>query len=128
MTLSKLPQDFIYCFGSNSIGDHGPITAEPAVKHFEAEMEVSSDRQEQSYKIVTIALKMLYCPRTGITHEEHFLAPTQMKVNFKELYSYARSHPGLTFVVACTMHARDKPRLGLVHNACGYNSTKLENF
>ena len=27
---SKLPQDFIFCFGSNSAGDHEPVTAELA--------------------------------------------------------------------------------------------------
>ena len=27
---SKLPQDFKFCFGSNSTGDHGPVTAELA--------------------------------------------------------------------------------------------------
>ena len=51
-----------------------------------------------------------------------------MKVNFKGLYGYARSHPGLTFVVAHTMHTRGNPKLGPAHNACGYNSTKLANF
>ena len=50
-----------------------------------------------------------------------------MKVNFKNLYRYARSHPGLTFVVAYTMHVRGNPRLGPDHNACGYNSTQLAN-
>ena len=45
---SKLPQDFIFCFGSNSTGDHGPVTAELAVKHFEVEMGVFSGRQGQS--------------------------------------------------------------------------------
>ena len=98
---SKLPRDFIFCIGSNSTGDHGSVTAELAVKHFEAKMGVVSGRQGQSYGIVTIALKKGFTdPRTGIKYEEHFLTLTQMKVNFKDLYGYARSHPGLTFVIA----------------------------
>ena len=69
---SKLPRDFIFCFGSNSTGDHGPITAELALKHFGAQMGVASGRQGQSYGIVTIALqKGATDPRTGITYNEH---------------------------------------------------------
>ena len=124
MIPSKLPQDFIFCFGSNSTGDQGPVTAELAVKHLEAEMGVASGRQGQSYGIVTIALKKGFTDsRTGIRYDEHFLTSTQMKVNFKDLYSYARSHPGLTFVVAYTKHAHSNPELGPAHNACSYNST-----
>ena len=101
----KLPQDFMFCFGSNSTGDHGPVAAELAVKYFEAKMGVASGRQGQSYGIVTIALKMGFTePRTGIRYDEHFLTPMQMKVNFKDLYGYTTSHPGLTFVAAYTMH------------------------
>ena len=126
---SKLPQDLIFCIGSNSTGDHGPVTAGLAVKHFRAEMEVASERQGQSYRIVTIALKKGFTdPRTGIRYEKHFLTPAQMKTNFKDLYDYARSHPGLTFVVAYTMHARGNPRLGLACNTCGYSSTQLAGF
>ena len=51
-----------------------------------------------------------------------------MKVNFKDLYDYARSHPGLSFVVTYTMHAHGNPMLGLASNAFGYNSTQLANF
>ena len=125
----KLPRDFTFCFRSNSTGDYGPITAELAVKHFEAEMGVTSGRQGQSYGIVTIALKKGFInPWTGIRYDENFLAPTKMKVNFKDLYGYARSPPGLTFVVAYTMHAHCNPRLGPAHNACEYNSTHLANL
>ena len=45
--------DFIFCFGSNSTGHHGSVTAELAVKHFESEIGVASGRQGQSYRIVT---------------------------------------------------------------------------
>ena len=125
----KLPQDFMFCFGSHSTGDHGPVAAELAVKHFEAKMGVASGRQGQSYGIVTIALKMGFTePRTGIRYDEHFLTPMQMKVNFKDLYGYATSHPGLTFVAAYTMHTHGNPRLGPTHNTCDYNSTQLANF
>ena len=124
----KLPRDFIFCFGSNNAEDHGPVTAELAVKNFEAEMGVASGRQGQSYGIVTIALKKCFSdPRTGIRYDEHFLTPTQMKMNFKDLYHYARFHSGLTFVVAYTMHVRGNPRLVPAHNSCGYNSTQLAN-
>ena len=125
----KLPRDFTFCFRSNSTGDYGPVTEELAVKHFEAEMGVASGRQRQSYGIVTMALKKGFInPWTGIRYDENFLAPTQMKVNFKDLYGYARSPPGLTFVVAYTMHALCNPRLDPVHNACEYNSTQLANI
>ena len=126
---SKLPRDFIFCFGSNSTGDHGPITAELALKHFGAQMGVASGRQGQSYGIVTIALqKGATDPRTGITYNEHYLTPEQIKANFKDLYDYARKHPSLTFVVAYTMHVRGNPRLGSARNACGYTSYQLANF
>ena len=126
---SKLPQDFIFCFVSNSKGEHGPVTAELAVKHFEARMGVASGRQGQSYGIVTIALKKGFTnPRTGIRYDKYFLTLTQMKVNLKDSYSYARSDPGLTFVVAYTMHARGNPRPVPAHNAYDYNSTQFANF
>ena len=38
---SKFPRYFIFCFGSNSTGDHGPVTAELALKHFGAKMGVT---------------------------------------------------------------------------------------
>ena len=41
---SKLTGDFIFCFGSNSTGDHGPVTVELALKHFGAQMVVTSGR------------------------------------------------------------------------------------
>ena len=75
---SKLPRDFIFCFGSNSTGDHGPVTAELALKHFRAQIGVASGRQEQSHGIVTMALKKgATDPRTGIRYDEHFLMPTR---------------------------------------------------
>ena len=121
--------DFIFCFGSNSTGHHGSVTAELAVKHFESEIGVASGRQGQSYRIVTIALKKGFTdPKTGTGYDEHSLTPTQMKVSFKDLYGYSSSHPGLMFVVAYTVHARSNPRLHPAHNACGYNSTQLVNF
>ena len=126
---SKLPRDFIFCIGSNSTGDHGSVTAELAVKHFEAKMGVVSGRQGQSYGIVTIALKKGFTdPRTGIKYEEHFLTLTQMKVNFKDLYGYARSHPGLTFVIAYTMHARGNPRLGPATTCAATTLLSLPTF
>ena len=51
-----------------------------------------------------------------------------MKVNFKDLYDYTRSHPGITFVVAYTMHVYGNLRLGLAHNTCDYNYTQLAKF
>ena len=68
-------------------------------------MGVASGRQGQSYGIVKMALKKGFTdPRTGIRYYKHFLTPTQIKVNFKDLYGYARSYPGLMFVVAYTMN------------------------
>ena len=126
---SRLPSNFIFCFGSNSTGDHGPVTAELAHKHFGAQMGVASGRQGQSYGIVTIALKKGFTdPRTGIRYDEHFLTPDQMKRNFKDLYDYARMHPDLTFVVAYTLHKQGNPRMGPAHNACGYHSFQLARF
>ena len=116
---SRLRQDIIFCFGSNSTGDHGSVTAELALKHFEAQMGIASGRQEQSHGIVTMALKKgATDPRTGIRYDEHFLTPTQMRSNFKDLHDYARTHPALTFVVAYTMHKRGDARLGAGPNAC----------
>ena len=117
MIPSKFPQDFIFCFGTKSTGDHGPVTEKLAVKHFEAEMGIASGRLGQSYGAVTIGLKKGFTkPRTSIRYDEHFLTPMQMKVNFKDLYGYATSHPGLTFVAAYTMHTHGNPRLGPAHN------------
>ena len=102
---SRIPSNFIFCFGSNSTRDHGPVTAEKAFKHFGAQMGVASGCQGQSYGIATIALKKGFTdPRMGIRYDEHFLTPDQMKRNFKDLYDYARAHPDLTFVVAYTLH------------------------
>ena len=129
LILSKLPQDFIICFGSNSTGNHGPLTAGLALKHFGAQMEVASGRQGQSYGIVTIVLKKGFTdPSTGIRYNKHFLMPTQMKTNSKDLHGYARAHPGLTFVIVYIMHKCSNPRLGPAHNACSYNSTQIANF
>ena len=129
LILSKLLQDFIFCFGSNSTDDHGPVTAGLALKHFGAQMGVASGRQGQSYGIVTVELKKGFTDlRTGIRYKKHFLMPLQMKTNSKDLYGYARAHPGLTFVVAYTMHKCSNPRLDPAHNACGYNSTQIANF
>ena len=126
---SRLPSNFIFCFGSNSTGDHGPVTAEIALKHFGAQMGVASGCQGQSYSIVMIALKESFTdPRTGIRYDEHFLTPDQMKRNFKDLYDYARAHPDLTFVVVYTLHKQGNPRMCPVHNACGYNSFQLARF
>ena len=110
------------------MGDHGSVSAELPVKYFEAEMGIAFGKHRQSYGIVTIAPKKGFTdPRTGIRYYLHFLIPTQMKVNFKDLYGYARSLPGLTFVVAYTMHARGNIRLGPTHSERGYNSTQLAN-
>ena len=92
-------------------------------------MGVASGRQGQSYGIVTMALKKgATDPRTSISYDEHFLVPTQMKSNFKDLYDYAKMHPGLTFVVAYTMHKGGDTGLGAARNACGYSSTQLAGF
>ena len=92
-------------------------------------MGVASGRQGQSYGIVTIALKKGFTdPRTGIRYDEYFLTTDQMKINFKDLYDYARAHPDLTFVVAYTLHKQGNPRMGPAHNACGYNSFQLARF
>ena len=120
---SRLLSNFIFCFGSNSTRNHGPVTPELAHKHFGAQMGVASGRQGQIYGIVTIALKKGFRdPRKGIRYDEHFLTPDQMKRNFKGLYDYARTHPDLTFLVAYTLH---KQGLGPAPNACGYDSFQL---
>ena len=67
-------------------------------------------------------------PRTGIRYDEHFLTPTQMRLNFKDLYDYARAYPRLTFVVAYTMHKRGDVRMGAAHSACEYSSNQLADF
>ena len=70
------------------------------IQHMRELKGVASGRQGQSYGIVTIALqKGATDPRTGITYNEHYLTPEQIKANFKDLYDYARKHPSLTFVV-----------------------------
>ena len=94
------------------------------IQHMRELKGVASGRQGQSYGIVTIALqKGATDPRTGITYNEHYLTPEQIKANFKDLYDYARKHPSLTFVVVC-----GNPRLGSARNACGYTSYQLANF
>ena len=126
---SKFPQDFIFCFGSKSTGDHGPVTEKLAVKHFEAEMGIASGRLGQSCGVVTIGLKKGFTdPRTSIRDDEHFLTPMQMKVNFKDSYSYARFHPGLRFVVAFSMHVRGNPRLGLATTHAATTLLSLQTF
>ena len=73
----------MFCFGSNSTGDHGLVTAVSALKHFGAIMGVALCRQGQSYGIVTIALEIGHTDtRTGIRSDEHFLTPQQMNANF----------------------------------------------
>lgn len=126
---SKLPSNFIFCFGSNITSDHDPVTAELAEKHFGAIRGVPSGRQGQSYGIVTIALKKgATDPRTGIKYDEHFLSKRQLKANFKDFYNYARAHKDLTFVVAYTVHKYGNPTMGPAHNACGYDSKTLANL
>ena len=126
---SKLTGDFIFCFGSNSTGDHGPVTVELALKHFGAQMVVASGRQGQSYgSIMMILKKGATDPRRGIQYDKHFLMPTQMKSNFKDLYNYAKTHSGLTFVVVYTMHKCGDAGLGAACNACGDSSTQLSGF
>ena len=53
----QFPQNFIFCFGSNSKGYHGPAPAKLTLKHVGAKMGVASGRQGQSYKVVNMALK-----------------------------------------------------------------------
>ena len=126
---SRLPSNFIVCFGSNNTGNHGPVTAEPAHKHFGSQMGIASWRQGQSYGIVTIALKKAFTdPRTGIRYDEHFLTPDLMKRNFKDQHDYARTHLDLTFVVAYTLHKQGNPPMGPPQNACGYDSFQLARF
>ena len=126
---SRLPSTSIFCFGSNSTGDHGPVTAELAHNHFGAQMGVVSGCHWQSYSMVTIALKKGFTdPRTGVRYDEHFLTPDQMKRDFKELYDYARTRLDLTFVVAYTLYKQGNPHMGPAHNACGYDSFQLARF
>ena len=92
-------------------------------------MGVASGRQGQSYGILMTALKKgATDPRKGIRYDEYFLTPTQMKSNFKDLYNYAKGHPGLMFVAAYTMHNRGDVGLGAACNACRYSSTQLACF
>ena len=92
-------------------------------------MGVASGRQGQSYGIVMTALKKgATDPRKGIRYDEYFLTPTQMKSNFKDLYNYAKRHPGLTFVAAYTMHNRSDVGLGAARNTCRHSSTQLARF
>ena len=129
MVPSRLPSNFIFCFWSNSTGNHRPVTAELAHKHFGAQIGIASGHQGQSYGIVMIALKKGFTdPRMGIRYDKHFLTPDQMKRNFKDLYNYARTHPDRTFVVAYTLYKQGNPHMGPAHNACGYDSFQLARF
>ena len=114
LILPSLPPNFKFCFGINSTEGHGLVTTALALKIL---LGVTSGRQGQSYDIVTIALLKDYTdPKMGISYDEHFLTPPQMKANFREFYGYTRQHPDLTFVVSYSMHTRSGPKMGTLHN------------
>ena len=124
---SGFPQNFIFCFVSNSKGDHGLITTELVLKNFYAIMGVASGRQEQSYGIVTIAIEKGHPDsRVDIRYDEHFLTPQKMKTKFMLMQSNTLiQHPD---VAAYTIKTRSDPRMGSSYNACSSNSTHLAIF
>ena len=49
-----LAKNFIFCFGSNYTGDHGPVTSILALKHAGSIMGVSPGRQGKSYVLLLV--------------------------------------------------------------------------
>ena len=54
---SSVPKNVLFYFVSKSSGEHGPVIAMLALKHFGAIMGAASGRLEQRYGNVTIALE-----------------------------------------------------------------------
>jgi hypothetical protein len=80
----QLQADEIFVFGSNDRGQHHGGAARDAVEHFGAIFGHARGLQGQSYAIVTLGTGV---DLTSIDGEVH------------ELYSYAREHPELTFLM-----------------------------
>lgn len=91
-TISTLPPNGVFVFGSNTQGRHGKGAALTARKVFGAIYGQARGRQGQSYAIVTKDLTKPY--------NEPSVSKEDIRKEIATLYDYARENPELWFYVA----------------------------
>lgn len=96
--ISKLHENQIVVFGSNTEGRHGAGTALMALRFFGAKYGHAKGRQGQSYAIVT----------KDLTKKNHpSVSKEEIIEQIIEFYEYAWSHPELEFFVAYSANGKN---------------------
>ena len=90
-TITTLPPNGIFVFGSNTEGRHGLGAAKTAREKFEAKYGQASGRQGQSFAIITKDLTKKVHPSC---------TPEEIKQEIVKLYNYAEDSPLLDFYIA----------------------------
>lgn len=130
--IKSLEDNQIFVFGSNPEGRHGLGAAKVAL-NFGAKYGQGRGIQGQSYGLITKNLKEGYYEKeTGITYHKagmRSISPDMMRKNIKELYSYARKHRDLFFMIAYTATSRDgKHIITGGRNLNGYSNQEMAKF
>ena len=121
----QLPPNCFFVFGSNPSGEHGPITAEIAVRNFGAKMGVSRGFQGQSYGIPTVALKSNTVDTvSGKLYKNCKFSKAEIIENIGEFIRDVKKHNDFYFFVAYTMYAIEQNSRPAV-NLCCYSSVEL---
>lgn len=89
--ITKLPENGIFVFGSNTQGRHGKGAALVAKQKFGAKYRQAKGLQGNSYAIVTKDLTKSVHPSVSKFY---------IKTQIQELYKYARLSPNLDFYIA----------------------------
>lgn len=118
--------------GIDNEGAHGFGAAKTALR-FGAIYGQGRGIQGQSYGLITKNLrKGYYEEETGITYYKdgkRSISPDMMRQNIKELYSYARKHRDLFFMIAYTATSSDgKHIITGGRNLNGYTNEEMAEF
>jgi hypothetical protein len=120
--IKHLEHNQIFVFGSNPEGRHGLGAAKVALG-FGAKYGQGRGIQGQSYGLITKNLEKGYHDlETGITYDKYgprSISPNMIKYNIIELYSYARKHRDIYFMIAYTTGGR---------NLNGYTNEEMAEF
>lgn len=105
--ITKLPENGIFVFGSNTQGRHGKGAAKVARNKFGAIYGQASGLQNKSYAIITKDLTKLHTPN---------ISRDYIKSEIRKLYSFANCNPNLEFYIAYS---------GTGHNLNGYSNEEM---
>ncbi len=102
--ITKLKENEIFVFGSNSEGRHGAGSAKIAKDMYGAIYGNGRGAQGKSYALVTKNLTQNYLEKeTNIIYKrygERSVSLEQIKENIKDLYYYAENNKELNFLIA----------------------------